>query len=280
MPRPLFVNPKDRALLVPAKIFVDMHVHSRFSDGLATPSRLVEEAARQKIGLAITDHCEIAGYLVAEAVALQKKVLLIPAIEVGVAMSSRRKVDILIYFPTKEQLVAFFEKEILPYRPDVLTQPLRRHWDKLLPKVRRFGGLAFWAHPFVNNNHIMGATRLPKKTIKYLLSKLDGVEITNAGSRERTNLRAHDLAFVTDKMYVGGSDAHLARGVGRVLSAFKGTTIPEIFAELRAHQNTVLGKKHNNLILLFQGWPMFRAKLQRVVKKIKKQLFHHGKTRT
>ena len=47
-------------------MFVDLHIHSTFSDGFFTPKEIIDTAIANKIGaLSITDHDSVNGYLAA-----------------------------------------------------------------------------------------------------------------------------------------------------------------------------------------------------------------------
>ena len=64
---------------------IDLHNHSRVSDGLLTPSALVELAVANGVtGLALTDHDNLAGLDEAQSVATQLGLDFIPGVEVSV----------------------------------------------------------------------------------------------------------------------------------------------------------------------------------------------------
>ncbi len=64
--------------------YIDLHVHSCFSDGTKTPSQLVELAKSQDlVAFALTDHDTMAGIPEAEKAAQDNGILLIPGIELS-----------------------------------------------------------------------------------------------------------------------------------------------------------------------------------------------------
>jgi 3',5'-nucleoside bisphosphate phosphatase len=70
--------------MTPTDKKADLHVHSYFSDGTASPEELVQMAvSAQFIGLSITDHDTLEGYQQAALPALEKGILLIPGIEIS-----------------------------------------------------------------------------------------------------------------------------------------------------------------------------------------------------
>ena len=64
--------------------FADLHMHSTYSDGIVSPSKLVKLAAEKGVGvLALTDHDNIDGLNEAFAAAKETGVRIIPAVEVS-----------------------------------------------------------------------------------------------------------------------------------------------------------------------------------------------------
>lgn len=64
---------------------IDLHCHSTASDGLLTPTQLVEHAATQGVAvLALTDHDDVAGLDEARRAAVEKKIVFINGVEISV----------------------------------------------------------------------------------------------------------------------------------------------------------------------------------------------------
>ena len=79
--------------------YVDLHIHSSYSDGIHTPTELVQMAAERGLqAIAITDHDSVDG--VDEAIEAGERlgVEVIPAVELSVAFRGYRDVHILGYF--------------------------------------------------------------------------------------------------------------------------------------------------------------------------------------
>jgi 3',5'-nucleoside bisphosphate phosphatase len=78
--------------------FVDLHVHTTFSDGRLTPRQALEEAARLELSaVAITDHDVLGGLAEAEAAGRRLGVEVVPGIELT-AQWDGRLVHVLGYF--------------------------------------------------------------------------------------------------------------------------------------------------------------------------------------
>ena len=69
---------------------IDLHTHSNISDGLLTPTQLVEHAANSGVRvLALTDHDDIGGLAEAGQVAAQHGIRLINGVEISVTWKKR-----------------------------------------------------------------------------------------------------------------------------------------------------------------------------------------------
>ena len=76
----------------------DLHIHTNFSDGTATPEEVVDEAIRLGLSaIAITDHDTIQGFLRADKYNNGGKLHIIPAIEIS-AFLDPSEIHILGYF--------------------------------------------------------------------------------------------------------------------------------------------------------------------------------------
>jgi predicted metal-dependent phosphoesterase TrpH len=78
---------------------IDLHTHSRVSDGTDTPSELVRAAARAGLDVvAITDHDTADGWAEASAVAAEVGISLVPGMEISTGLRGR-SVHLLAYLP-------------------------------------------------------------------------------------------------------------------------------------------------------------------------------------
>jgi predicted metal-dependent phosphoesterase TrpH len=78
---------------------VDLHTHSTYSDGLLSPTALVEEAATRGLRiLALTDHDTVAGIPEARAAGARHGVEIIPGVELSTSLAGGEGVHLLGYF--------------------------------------------------------------------------------------------------------------------------------------------------------------------------------------
>ncbi len=65
---------------------IDLHCHSTVSDGLLTPTQLVEHAATRGVSvLALTDHDDVAGLGEARRAAAEKIITFINGVDISVS---------------------------------------------------------------------------------------------------------------------------------------------------------------------------------------------------
>jgi len=78
--------------------FIDLHVHSSFSDGVLSPAELVGRAAAEGLSaIAIADHDSVAGVAAGIAAGEGRGVEVIPAIELSVQFKAYKDVHLLGY---------------------------------------------------------------------------------------------------------------------------------------------------------------------------------------
>ena len=69
---------------------IDLHCHSTVSDGLLTPTQLVERAATRGVSmLALTDHDDLGGLGEARRVANKKNIIFINGVEISVTWRNK-----------------------------------------------------------------------------------------------------------------------------------------------------------------------------------------------
>jgi len=179
------------------RALAELHCHTRFSDGFATPQVCIRAARARRLSiLAITDHNTAEGGLPYWDRPVQDGVLVIPGEEISTELG---------------HVLALFVRETI--------QP-----GEFLPVVENVhaqGGLAFLAHPY----HIPIGNIFRRKTIMKLtaqqLESLDGLEVENGHNRWRANRLAPPLAARHSRVAISGSDAHFPWEVGNACTAIE-----------------------------------------------------------
>lgn len=218
---------------------VDMHFHTNRSDAYTTVRSAMSVAKRKGVGLAITDHNTVSSAV--EAHRLQTGVLVIPGMEV----SAEDGPHILLYFYDLSEMVEFYHREIerrkgkSPYMATTLST------EDLLDTTARYNCVRAAAHPY---GYLMFNKGVAKSVEKgYLgpgtLGRLDAIEVINGGMSRKVNRKASDLAVKLRLGLVGGTDGHMLRGLGDVLTCARATGVEGFLDDIVHRRTFVVGRE-------------------------------------
>jgi len=218
---------------------VDMHCHSCHSDA---PVRIRDALARASslgIGLSITDHNEVSGCR--EAIELSRGSLIIPGIEV----SALDGPHILVYFSALSELVDFYHAHIREKKQSSPFLAIRLTTSEILDCASGYNCLCAAAHPFGYLLFNKGIGRCVER--EYLspdiIPRFDALEAVCGGMPRSGNIRAIQLAERYQLGIIGGSDGHLIRDFGTVLTCAEADTAEEFLERIMKHQTTIVGKE-------------------------------------
>ena len=93
--------------------YVDLHIHSYYSDGSMSPSDIITSARENNVGiLAITDHATIEGSLEISDLCIENGIICIPAVEID-TLDRNNNVHILAYgFDVKNEVFIQFIRHV------------------------------------------------------------------------------------------------------------------------------------------------------------------------
>ncbi|MBS3733216.1 MAG: hypothetical protein KGY42_09930 [Desulfobacterales bacterium] len=220
---------------------VDMHFHSRYSDGFNDIPAIAERARRLNIGIAVTDHNAIEG---AVRIAEYKDVFSIPGIEI----TSREGAHLLVYCETIDELVRFFDTELTPYLGKEVMSSSGLSMEALMASARHYRSLVVFPHPYCAMFTGVCNPVFSRARQNLLLSLADGIEVINAGNVHRWNRKSTELGFNLDTGLTGGSDGHNLFQMGRsVTCCVSGKTPASFLDAVRNNRTRVVGKEVNLL---------------------------------
>lgn len=181
----------------------DLHLHTTFSDGTATPEETLNFLASRTPFrvVAVTDHDTIDGALRARRYVEEH-----PEVFAGIEVIVGEEVS------TREgHVIGLFLQEWIP--PGLTAA-------RTVEEIHRQGGVAIAAHPYTNLmrwNSLVGVGDLIRSL------PFDAVEVRNANFTEfRANRKAERRAG--DRARLGSSDGHFLESIGRCYTSFPGAT--------------------------------------------------------
>jgi predicted metal-dependent phosphoesterase TrpH len=181
----------------------DVHMHTRYSDGLPTPRQLLDFVERKGHldVIAITDHDVLEGSLWAYAQREQYSFDIIPGMEV-----TAREGHVL---------ALWIERPV----------PAGMSVKETAAAIHEQGGMAILAHPgepFIATRHMLRYLRNPQVLLTW---DLDAVEVFNAGTiTPGNNLLARRIVRDLPLPQVANSDAHTLTAIGCGQTRFPGRT--------------------------------------------------------
>jgi predicted metal-dependent phosphoesterase TrpH len=234
--RVLFQKP-DLSELTKQYTVVDLHFHSKYSDGANSVAKIAEKVRQQNIGIAITDHNEIKG---AVEIDQYDNIFSIPGIEV----TSKEGTHILIYFYDIESLKQFYKRDVRPYMGSDIMSSTKLEMEEIIGRARMYKSVIISPHPYcaaytgIHNHHF------PEKRFNKILELIDGIEVINSENFSKWNLKGALLGFNLDKAVIGGSDGHRLSQIGRAITYAQCKNDRRSFLNaIKKKKNKVMGKE-------------------------------------
>jgi len=216
---------------------VDLHFHSKYSDGKNTVSSIAKRALELGIGIAITDHNEIKG---AVEIDRYRGILNIPGIEV----TSREGTHLLIYFYDIKSLKRFYKKDVQPNMGHDIMSSTRLEMEEIIRRARAFETIVVFPHPYSATFTGIQNTYFSEDRLERLFEMVDGIEVINAENLTKWNLRSALLGFNLDKGITGGSDGHRLPQMGRAVCYAPCKKDRRAFLDaIKGRQTRVVGKE-------------------------------------
>ncbi|MBT5022955.1 PHP domain-containing protein [Candidatus Woesearchaeota archaeon] len=223
---------------------VDMHLHTRASDGTIRIKDLLDTCNKKNIGVGITDHNSIKGAVKAHELNLKRKnkILLIPGIEV----TTNNSKDLLFYFYDITELKEFY-KLVKKTKRDNLGFNMNKttlNMEELFDEANKYNQFCALPHPFCNK---------VKKSYEYFkenkqfLKKINAIETYNGLLSNTSNKKAQEWNQILKKPATAGSDAHRLNDVGDVLVKANADNMEDFIEEIKNGNSTIIVKNTNLL---------------------------------
>lgn len=238
-----FERPSVATLRAQGALGVDMHFHTNHSDAYTSVRSALALAKAKGVGLAITDHNAVSGAV--EAHRLQTGVLVVPGMEV----TARDGPHILLFFYQLSDLEEFYHKEIekrkgrSPYLATALST------EDILERTEGYNCLRAAAHPYGYLVFNKGVAKCVER--EYLrpetLPRFEAIEAINGGMTRTLNRKASRLAHELELGLVGGTDSHILKGLGNVLTCAKAADVDEFLTEVVKRRSFLVGRETSSL---------------------------------
>jgi predicted metal-dependent phosphoesterase TrpH len=218
---------------------VDMHCHTNHSDAPVSVADALRHAERNHIGIAITDHNQVSGSI--EAITNAKTTLVIPGIEV----SALDGPHILIYFYRAGDLADFYRTSIEKKKQKSPYLAIRASTSEILESAAGYACVTSAAHPYGYLLFNKGIGRCVERDYlpEALISRFDAIEVISGGMPRSENMKAVLMAERYHRGFTGGTDAHLLKDYGLVLTCAVSETVDEFLDAVIQHRNIVVGKE-------------------------------------
>ncbi|MBN1932643.1 MAG: PHP domain-containing protein [Desulfobacterales bacterium] len=216
---------------------VDMHFHTRYSDGKDGVKDVADYAYELGIGIAVTDHNEIKG---AVEIDCDKRVLSIPGIEI----TSKEGTHFLIYFYEIESLKQFYENDVKPFMGNDVMSSISLEMEEIIQRTKAFKTLSIFPHPYSTAYTGICNLHFSKAGLNRLFDRVDGIEVINSENIHKWNLKSALLGFNLNKAITGGSDGHRLAHIGKTVSYADCKPNRKAFLDaVKKKQNRVIGKE-------------------------------------
>ena len=120
---------------------VDLHFHSKYSDGKDGIAAIAGRACELGIGVAITGHNEIRGAI---EIGNWPEMFSIPGIEI----TSKEGSHLLVYFYDFQSLEAFYLREIESCLGNELMSSISLPVDEIIDRARKYETVIMFPHPY------------------------------------------------------------------------------------------------------------------------------------
>ncbi|MBL8153009.1 MAG: phosphotransferase [Anaerolineae bacterium] len=200
----------------------DVHMHTRLSDGLASPKQVLDHVARHtRLNvIAITDHDRLDGSLWAAEQRGWYPFDIIPGMEVSAADG---------------HVLALWVSSPIPAGLSI---------QETTRAIHEQGGVAILAHPGEMLIHRDSTLRYLRQPEVLFTLNVDAVEVYNAGTMTPgNNLIARRICNRIAVPVTGSSDAHTLSAIGLGKTRFPGRTADEFRAALHHRETAAEGER-------------------------------------
>jgi predicted metal-dependent phosphoesterase TrpH len=235
MAKAVFREPDREGLAEAGFTGVDMHFHTdRSMDSLARIDLVLKKAKKLGVGVAMTDHNEVAGGL--RFAKNRQGVLVIP----GVELTSSEGTHTILYFGTRRECEDWSRRVLAPLKKkDPFRLPATT--EELYERAQPYNAVVCAPHPFGTGAVGVHKIHVTKKMVRLI----DAVEGINAYVTHAMNTRAIQWADRIKKPVTAGSDGHVLAELGQALTFCQAHDAHEFLDEIQRGHCIAMGKENS-----------------------------------
>ena len=237
MDRIIFERPDWKGLCEDGFTAIDMHYHTNHSDSYTKIREAVRLAEDRKIGFAVTDHNVVSGAI--EASEIKTDALIIPGIEI----SAWDGPHILAYFFDVSEIVDYWKNNIREHVQKSPYLAIRKGTEWILDSLEKENCVVSAAHPMGYAGFNKGLQKCIDRGYldPNIAERVDAYEVICSGMGRKGNKAAAISADRFGLGYTGGTDGHMMKEVGKVVTCSRESDIDGFLDSIRKRTNFVIG---------------------------------------
>lgn len=274
--RVTFQRPRWKELRDDGITAVDMHFHTNHSDSYTEVRTAMKLAVSRGIGFAVTDHNLVAG--AEEAFRIKGDVMVIPGIEI----SAWDGPHILAYFYDIDSLKQYWERNI---KDKVQRSPylaIRADTESILNSLEGENCVISAAHPMGYLGQDKGVQKCIEKgrLSEDITKRLDAYEVICSGMNRKSNISARNAADRFDLGYTGGTDGHMLKEIGNVVTCSECSDLDGFLDSIRKKDNFIIGTEKTAQMKMEMGAMAFTQYMRYVPSSLAIHLRQNRKKRS
>ncbi|WP_300357666.1 PHP domain-containing protein [Fusobacterium sp.] len=218
------------------KTFIDLHLHTTYSDGFISGKSLVHFLRDKNYLIAVTDHNAIGGNILLRKLGIN----VVPGIELGCCDGF----ELLVYFASEDDMIYFYKGYVEPNKNKIRMAKTTKDIEYYLRALENF-------KCYKSIPHIAGVAQKNfiknKDYIYNVIGRVDAIEIHNHALPKSRNLIAQEVQERYNLEITFGSDSHFMNEIKTFYEYFneienRKSLVNDYFQKMKLLSG--LGQKH------------------------------------
>lgn len=179
------------------KTFVDLHIHTNYSDGFISSKSLLDYLKDKNYLIAVTDHNAVGGNILLRKMGIN----VVPGLELGCCDGF----ELLVYFASEDDMIYFYKGYVEPNKSKIRMAKTTKDIEYYLRALENF-------ECYKSIPHIAGVAQKNfiknKDYIYNIIGRVDAIEIHNHALPNSRNAVAEEIQKKYNMGITFGSDSH------------------------------------------------------------------------